>query len=66
MWNAGVPHSFASFANEWVTLTIITKACCRTTFHLQQPFLSIHFDDARLSETVCPKTAPLPLLRTFH
>ena len=54
-----MPHSFAFFANEWATLTILTEACCRTTFHSQQPFLKIHFDHSRLTETVWRVARPL-------
>src|SRR6185312_15312910 len=62
-----VPHSFASFANEWVIETYsIPELLVRTIFDLQGPLLKVYPHCSCFSTKVRPKAAPLPMFRLLH
>jgi hypothetical protein len=62
-----VPHSFAFFANEWVTEpSPIPKPVERAMFDLQGPFLKVYPHRTRFSVEIRPKADPPPLLRLLH
>jgi hypothetical protein len=62
-----VPHSFAFFANEWVTgPSRASKLLGRTRFDLQRPLLKVHSDRTWFAIEVDSKAAPLPLVRRLY
>jgi len=62
-----VPHSFASFANEWVIEpSPVAKLVERTIFDLQRPLLKVYPHRTWFSIKVRPKAAPLPMFRLLH